>query len=53
MRQEGDARVLLYAMEIGSSGFLGGSVELRDRAVSDSQQADSEVESGFSPTDAT
>jgi hypothetical protein len=34
MRQEGDSRVLLYAMEIGSSGFLGGSVELRDRAVS-------------------
>lgn len=33
MRQEGDARVLLYAMEIGSSGFLGGSVEFRDSAV--------------------
>jgi hypothetical protein len=33
MRQEGDARVLLYAMEIGSTGFLGGSVEFRDRAV--------------------
>ena len=33
LRQEGDARVLLYAMEIGSSGFLGGSVEFRDRAV--------------------
>jgi hypothetical protein len=33
MRKEGDARVLLYAMEIGSSGFLGGSVELRDSAV--------------------
>jgi hypothetical protein len=33
MRQEGDTRVLLYAMEIGSSGFLGGSVEFRDRAV--------------------
>lgn len=33
MRQEGDTRVLLYAMEIGSSGFLGGSVECRDRAV--------------------
>jgi hypothetical protein len=33
MRQEGDARVLLYAMEIGSSGFLGGNVEFRDRAV--------------------
>jgi hypothetical protein len=34
MRQDGDTRVLLYAMEIGSSGFLGGSVEFRDRAVS-------------------
>ena len=34
MRQEGDARVLLYAMEIGSANFLGGSVELRDQAVS-------------------
>jgi hypothetical protein len=33
MRQDGDTRVLLYAMEIGSSGFLGGSVELQDRAV--------------------
>ncbi len=33
MRKEGDARVLLYAMEIGSSGFLGGSVEFRDGAV--------------------
>ena len=33
MREENGARVLLYAMEIGSSGFLGGSVEFRDRAV--------------------
>jgi hypothetical protein len=33
MRQDGDTRVLLYALEIGSSGFLGGSVEFRDRAV--------------------
>jgi seryl-tRNA synthetase len=33
MRQDGDTRVLLYAMEIGSTGFLGGSVEFRDRAV--------------------
>lgn len=33
LRQEGDARVLLYAMEIGSSNFLGGSVEFRDTAV--------------------
>ena len=29
----GDARTLLYAMEIGASGFLGGSVEIRDRHV--------------------
>lgn len=35
MRQDGDARVLLYAMEIGSAGFLSGSVELRDRKVSE------------------
>ena len=35
MRQEGEARVLLYAMEIGAAGFLGGSVELRDRKVSE------------------
>ena len=35
MRQEGETRVLLYAMEIGSSGFLGGSVALRDRKVSE------------------
>jgi hypothetical protein len=33
MRQDGDTRVLLYALEIGASGFLGGSVELKDRAV--------------------
>ena len=33
MREEGGARVLLYAMEIGGSGFLGGSVTLRERAV--------------------
>jgi len=33
LRQEGDTRVLLYALEIGSSAFLGGSVEFRDRAV--------------------
>lgn len=30
---DGDARTLLYAMEIGSSGFLGGSVELKERRV--------------------
>ena len=33
MREESGARVLLYAMEIGGSGFLGGSVTLRERAV--------------------
>ena len=35
MREENGARVLLYALEIGTSGFLGGSVVLRDRAVSE------------------
>jgi hypothetical protein len=33
MRAEKNERVLLYAVEIGSSGFLGGSVRLRDRIV--------------------
>ena len=33
MRAGNSERVLLYAMEIGSSGFLGGSVRLRDRIV--------------------
>ena len=33
MRDEQGARVLLYALEIGSSGFLGGSVRIRDRLV--------------------
>jgi hypothetical protein len=33
MREEQGARVLFYALEVGSSGFLGGSVVLRDRAV--------------------
>lgn len=33
MREEDGARVLLYAMEIGPSGFLGGSVTLRERKV--------------------
>lgn len=38
MREAGEGqRVLLYAMEIGASGFLGGSVTLRDRAVIDIQ----------------
>ncbi|HET9217130.1 MAG TPA: hypothetical protein VFR18_09145 [Terriglobia bacterium] len=32
MRDEGSARVLLYAMEIGP-GFLGGSVSVRDHVV--------------------
>jgi hypothetical protein len=35
MRQQDGARVLLYAMELGASGFLGGSVTFRDRAVSE------------------
>jgi hypothetical protein len=38
MREENGVRVLLYAMEIGESGFLGGSVKLRDRAVSEVNQ---------------
>lgn len=38
MREEKGARVLLYAMEIGSSGFLGGSVTLRDRKVVEVQK---------------
>lgn len=33
MRAAEGGRVLLYAREIGSSGFLGGSVTLRDRVV--------------------
>lgn len=33
MRTEGDSRLLLYAMEIGTSAFLSGSVRLRDREV--------------------
>jgi hypothetical protein len=32
-REQDGARELLYAMEIGSSAFLGGSVLLRDRRV--------------------
>ena len=35
MREEGGDRVLRYAMEIGTSGFLGGSVTLRDRIVTE------------------
>lgn len=37
MRVEGDSKVLLYALEIGSSGFLSGSVRLRDREVAEVQ----------------
>jgi hypothetical protein len=37
MREVEGARVLFYAMEIGASGFLGGSVRFRDRAVSEIQ----------------
>lgn len=33
MRTENGTSVLLYAMEIGSTGFLGGSVTLKDRQV--------------------
>lgn len=35
MRTEGEERVLLYALEIGRSGFLAGSVRLRDRLVTE------------------
>jgi hypothetical protein len=35
MREEAGERVLFYAREIGASGFLGGSVRLRDRVVSE------------------
>jgi outer membrane murein-binding lipoprotein Lpp len=35
MRMENQGRVLMYAMEIGSSGFLSGSVTLREGAVVD------------------
>jgi hypothetical protein len=38
MREEGGARVLLYALEIGASGFLGGSVTLRNRSVAEVRQ---------------
>jgi hypothetical protein len=33
MREESGASLLLYALEIGSQSFLGGSVKLRNRAV--------------------
>ncbi len=38
MRIEDGTRVLLYAMELGGSGFLSGSVKLRDGAVVDVRQ---------------
>jgi hypothetical protein len=38
MREEGGTRVLLYAMELGASGFLGGSVTLRERSVAEVMQ---------------
>jgi len=37
MREDSDTRVLLYAMEIGS-GFLGGSVILKDHVVVEVRQ---------------
>lgn len=37
MRNQGGERVLLYALEIGDSGFLAGSVTLRDRAAASIQ----------------
>jgi hypothetical protein len=38
MREADGARVLFYALEIGTSGFLGGSVTFRDRLVAGVQQ---------------
>jgi hypothetical protein len=38
MREENGARLLLYAMEIGASGYLSGSVSLRERVVSGIQK---------------
>ncbi len=37
MRMEGADRVLLYAMEIGTTGFLAGSVTFRERVVAEVQ----------------
>jgi hypothetical protein len=37
MREESGERILLYALEVGASGFLGGSVTLRDRVVTSVQ----------------
>jgi hypothetical protein len=33
MRADSGDRVLFYALEVGASGFLGGSVRMRDRVV--------------------
>ena len=33
MRVDDDARILLYALEIGTDGFLSGSVTMKDRQV--------------------
>lgn len=38
MRGPDGARTLLYALEIGASGFLGGSVVFRDRVVAEVRQ---------------
>jgi hypothetical protein len=38
MRAEGDARTLFYAMEIGSNGFLSGTVRLEGRKVANVQK---------------
>jgi hypothetical protein len=35
MREENGMRILLYALEIGPSAFLAGSVAFRDRAVAE------------------
>ena len=37
MREEAGERLLLYALEVGTSGFLGGSITLRDRVVTSVQ----------------
>ena len=37
MREEDGERVLLYALELGTSGFLGGSVRLKNRTVASVQ----------------
>lgn len=38
MREVDGSRVLFYAMEIGTGGFLSGSIRFRDRAVVEIQQ---------------